>query len=95
MREALVVGIPDERWGTAVAAVVSRRPGAAVDPAGLRERVAGALGRAAAPKTLLVLDELPAASTGKPDRAAAARLLAAAREGAPRPATRPPGEGHP
>ena len=81
VREALVVGVPDERWGTAVAALVSRAPGAAVSPGTLRERVAQRLGRAAAPKTLLVLDALPAASTGKPDRSAAARLLAAEHRG--------------
>ncbi|WP_129656524.1 AMP-binding protein [Rothia halotolerans] len=86
VREALVVGVPDERWGTAVAALLSRAPGAAVNTPALRERVAQRLGRAAAPKTLLVLDALPAASTGKPDRAAAARLLAAEhrRGGTPR-----------
>jgi O-succinylbenzoic acid--CoA ligase len=86
VREALVVGVPDERWGTAVAALVSRAPGGSADPGALRRRVAQRLGRAAAPKTLLVLDALPAASTGKPDRAAAARLLAAEHRegGAPR-----------
>ena len=62
--EAAVVGLPDEEWGERVAAVVTVRPGCAVDLEAL-----GAVTRALAsfkrPETVVVVDELPRTSTGK------------------------------
>ena len=83
VREACVVGLPDARWGTAIAAAVTLVPsaGAAVAPtenrpalneelcALLRARCTEKLGAPAAPKQLSILPDFPLTSTGKPDRA--------------------------
>lgn len=83
VREACVIGLPDARWGTAIAAAVTLVPsaGAAVAPtenrpalneelcALLRARCAEKLGAPAAPKQLSILPDFPLTSTGKPDRA--------------------------
>lgn len=83
VREACVVGLPDARWGTAIAAAVTLVPsaGAAATPtekrpalneelcALLRARCAEKLGAPAAPKQLSILPDFPLTSTGKPDRA--------------------------
>ena len=83
VREACVVGLPDARWGTAIAAAVTLVPsaGAAATPTEnrpalneelcvlLRARCAEKLGAPAAPKQLSILPDFPLTSTGKPDRA--------------------------
>ncbi len=83
VREACVVGLPDARWGTAIAAAVTLVPSAdaAAEPtenslalneelcALLRARCAEKLGAPAAPKQLSILPDFPLTSTGKPDRA--------------------------
>ena len=83
VREACVVGLPDARWGTAIAAAVTLVPSAdaAATPTGnrpalneelcalLRARCAEKLGAPAAPKQLSILPDFPLTSTGKPDRA--------------------------
>lgn len=79
VREACVVGLPDARWGTAIAAAVTLVPSAAgngMSPALteelctlLRARCAEKLGAPAAPKQLSILPDFPLTSTGKPDRA--------------------------
>ncbi|MDN5617843.1 MAG: AMP-binding protein [Kocuria sp.] len=76
VREAVVVGVESPRWGQEVRAAVSRRPRREPDVTSLVDRVRQDLGRAAAPKTIRVLDRLPQTSTGKPDRAEVHRLLA-------------------
>ena len=78
VREALVCGLPDARWGSAVAAaltLVSPAEGAAMalaENAELREALRSLcierLGVAAAPKLLSILPDFPLTSTGKPDR---------------------------
>jgi O-succinylbenzoic acid--CoA ligase len=70
---AVVVAAPNERWGE-VPVVVTDRP-LAVAP--LRETLATALGRAAAPERVIVLDRLPRLDSGKPDRRAIARFVLA------------------
>lgn len=75
--EAVVVGVPDDEWGSAVAAlVVPAAGGAAPDLASLREAVATRLGREQAPRCVIAVAELPLIGPGKIDRAAAARLVA-------------------
>jgi O-succinylbenzoic acid--CoA ligase len=88
LRDAVVVSSADERWG-AVPVVVTVVDGAAHDGAALdgavhdgaaldlvREAVERALGVAARPAEIVVLDSLPMLSTGKPDRRAIAREVA-------------------
>ncbi len=65
VREVAVIGVPDAYRGETVRAVVSLKPGAALDPAGLiawcRERIAPYK----VPREVLVSDELPKTPTGK------------------------------
>lgn len=79
VREACVVGLPDARWGTAIAAAVTLVPSAGATEnspalneelcALLRARCSEKLGAPAAPKLLSILPDFPLTSTGKPDRA--------------------------
>lgn len=83
VREACVIGLPDARWGTAIAAAVTLVPSADAAAAStenspalneelcalLRARCAEKLGAPAAPKQLSILPDFPLTSTGKPDRA--------------------------
>ncbi len=65
--DANVVGVPDERWGSAVTAVVSCVPGAAVTEAELRAYVHDHLAPYKAPKRVVVVDEVVRKVNGKPD----------------------------
>jgi o-succinylbenzoate---CoA ligase len=75
VRAACVVGVPDAQWGQAVGAAVALEPGAAPAPDDWRAAVRAELGRAAVPRRLLVVDEIPVRGIGKPDRAAVTALL--------------------
>ncbi|MGB3865972.1 MAG: AMP-binding protein [Xanthobacteraceae bacterium] len=65
VREVVVVGIPDDKWGEAVAAFVALRPGESADDAALmafaRERLAGYK----VPKSVHFIDEVPKSPVGK------------------------------
>jgi acyl-CoA synthetase (AMP-forming)/AMP-acid ligase II len=63
--EVVVVGLPHERWSEAITAVVVPRPGAVIDPAQLIADVKARIDPYKAPKSVIVLDELPRTSTGK------------------------------
>jgi long-chain acyl-CoA synthetase len=65
VREAAVVGVPDEKRGETVKAYVSIKPGATVTP---EELIAHCKERMAAykyPRIVVLLDELPKTATGK------------------------------
>jgi acyl-CoA synthetase (AMP-forming)/AMP-acid ligase II len=83
--DVLVVGVPDERWGEAVAAVVQPREGTTPTLESIsvhcREHVAGYK----VPKRLFLVDQIVRAPSGKPDYPWAkeyARAAAAAEAGA-------------
>jgi fatty-acyl-CoA synthase len=65
--DALVVGVPDERFGERVTAVVSARPGHVIDEQGLvafsRQRIAGYK----TPRRVIVVDQVRRAANGKAD----------------------------
>ena len=60
-----IIGIPDEKWGEAVKAVIVRQPGSDLDEAGViayaRERIAGFK----CPKSVDFIDALPRNPSGK------------------------------
>jgi o-succinylbenzoate---CoA ligase len=68
--EAVVVARSSQRWGQ-VPVVVSTT---ALDLTRLRAAVKSALGAAAAPASVLLVDTLPRLASGKPDRRALASL---------------------
>jgi O-succinylbenzoic acid--CoA ligase len=75
--EVVVTGLPDPEWGQRVVAVVVVRAGQAPSLAELREFCVPRLSPAAAPRELVVVDELPRLVSGKPDRLAVQQLVQA------------------
>ena len=65
--DALVVGVPDEKWGQMVTGVVQPEPGATLDEAELQAHVRGHLAGYKTPKRILFKDSLGRASNGKAD----------------------------
>ena len=63
--EAVVVGLPHERWSEAITAVVVARPGETIEAAELISALRGQLDGYKVPKAVIVVDELPKTSTGK------------------------------
>jgi 3-oxocholest-4-en-26-oate---CoA ligase len=73
--DALVVGLPDERWGQKVAALVKARPG--TEAPSLEELAAHCRTRIAGykvPRAVLVVDEVPRQPSAKPDYTTAKKL---------------------
>ena len=84
VREAAVMGIPDARWGSAVAAAITLRGASGAQSAPdasqatcdmLREFCTDKLGAAGTPKYLRIFADFPTASTGKPDLRAIYSML--------------------
>jgi acyl-CoA synthetase (AMP-forming)/AMP-acid ligase II len=67
VEDALVVGLPDEKWGQAVTGVVRLSEGASLDEAALRAHVRQALAGYKTPKRVIATTEILRASNGKAD----------------------------
>lgn len=65
-----VIGVPDERWGESVKAVVVPRPGVDLDPDELIALVREAKGPVQAPKSVDFVEAIPLSALGKPDKKA-------------------------
>jgi acyl-CoA synthetase (AMP-forming)/AMP-acid ligase II len=63
--EAVVVGLPHERWAEAITAIIVPAPGAQIDERELLSRVRAHLDPYKVPKAVITVAELPKTSTGK------------------------------
>jgi acyl-CoA synthetase (AMP-forming)/AMP-acid ligase II len=60
-----VIGVPDERWGERVHAIVVLKPGADATPAALREHTRRLIAAYKAPRSVEFVDTLPLSGAGK------------------------------
>ncbi len=63
--EAVIVGLPHERWSEAITAIVVGKPGSTLDPESIRTKMREHVDGYKIPKAVIVVDELPKTSTGK------------------------------
>src|SRR5690606_34730814 len=63
--EAAVIGVPDEKWGETVKAVVALKPDASASPEEIREFARERLAHYKAPSTVDVIEALPRNPSGK------------------------------
>lgn len=68
VREVVVLGAPDERWGEAITAIVSVADGSGIESETVIAHCRGHLGGYKVPKRVLIVDDLPKGGTGKIDR---------------------------
>jgi acyl-CoA synthetase (AMP-forming)/AMP-acid ligase II len=67
VRDAVVVGVPDERFGEAITAMVEPEPGTTFDEELLIAHVKGKLAAYKAPKRVFAIDTIGRAANGKVD----------------------------
>ena len=65
IREAAVLGVPDEQWGEEIGAAVVLEPGAELAPAEISAYVREAIAAYKYPRVVWFIDELPKGPTGK------------------------------
>ena len=65
IQDCAVVGIPDEKWGEAVTAVIEVIPGQTLVKSAALEHCHSRLGGVKTPKTIVVWDQLPRSPVGK------------------------------
>jgi acyl-CoA synthetase (AMP-forming)/AMP-acid ligase II len=65
VNECAVIGIPDEKWGEAVKAVVEVRPGSSVTEEEIIAKCKELVGSVKAPKSVDFIDTIPRSSVGK------------------------------
>jgi acyl-CoA synthetase (AMP-forming)/AMP-acid ligase II len=76
--DCLVIGVPHERWGEQVTALVARVPGAQLSGDDVRAAVRATLADYKAPKRVTFVDEVPRHANSKADFVAARGIVAAA-----------------
>ncbi len=75
--DVIVVGVPDERWGEQVVAVVAAAPGATPTLESLQEHGRSSLAGYKLPRALVLVDKVERTPAGKPDYAWAKKVAVA------------------
>ena len=75
---AIVIGIPDDRFGERVAAVVQEKDGASIVEDDLVEHCRALVAGYKVPRFVLFVDNIPLTAMGKPDHVEARNLVLAA-----------------
>ena len=75
IREAAVIGLPDDTWGEVVTAAITLKDGESLDLAGLRQWCAGRMSAYKVPRRLKVMQDLPRNAMGKVVKTALRDLL--------------------
>ena len=65
VQDCAVIGLPDEKWGERVVAVIQPRPGETVSPDEIRAFVKERLGSVKSPKQVEIFADLPRSKVGK------------------------------
>ena len=65
VQECAVIGVPDEKWGEAIKAVIELKPGQSVDTDALIAHCKAEIGSVKAPKSVDIIDEIPRSPVGK------------------------------
>jgi acyl-CoA synthetase (AMP-forming)/AMP-acid ligase II len=78
--DVIVVGVPDERWGQRVAAVVQPRAGAAASLEELQSHCRPKIAGYKVPRELHVVEQMQRSPSGKPDYPWAKRIAEANQE---------------
>ena len=66
--ECAVIGVPDEKWGESIKAIVVLKPGHQVTADEIMERCRAKLGAMKAPKSVELWDAIPKTAVGKTDK---------------------------
>ena len=69
VQEAIVIGLPHERWGEAVTAVVIAKPGQQIDEKSLLTKLRDNLSPYKCPKRIVFVETVPKTATGKVQKA--------------------------
>jgi acyl-CoA synthetase (AMP-forming)/AMP-acid ligase II len=67
VEDALVVGVPDERWGERVVAVVQPVPGSTLELATLQEHIRASVAGYKVPRDLVLVERIVRSPAGKAD----------------------------